>query len=147
MMQTKAVSSIRALRRCSFWYRSIGGVSRRMYVDAIHVFVVFVVAYSTGTVATRGWLLILRRLFALSCLFALLRLLALLWLLALNRLLLLLLGRRHVHKVCSSYRGKRATHVIANAAEGTVWSSNLREILKECAILVIDIGTLTITVN
>src|SRR5215217_6978869 len=92
-------------------------------------------------------ILILRRLLALSCLFALLWLLALCWLLALNWLLSLLLCRRHVHQVCSSYRGKRATHVIANAAEGTVRSSNLREVLKECAILVVDIGTLTNTVN
>jgi len=92
-------------------------------------------------------LLVLRRLFALDRLFALLWLLALSWLLALNRLLLLLLGGRHVHQVCSSYRRKRATHVIANAAEGTVRPTNLREVLKEGAILVVDIGTLFNTVN
>jgi len=112
-----------------------------MYVDAINVFVVFVVTHSPGTVVTRGRLLILRRLLALSCL------LALFWLLALNRLLLLLLGRRHVHQVCSGYRRKRTTHVIANVAEGTVRSSNLSEVLKERAIFVVEIGALTITVN
>lgn len=93
-------------------------------------------------------MLVLRRLFALDRLFALLWLLALSWLLALNRLLLLLLGRRrHVHQVCSSYRGERASHVIADTAEGTVRPANLRQVLKEGAILVVDKGALTNPVN
>ncbi len=82
--------------------------------------------------------------FALNRLLALLRLFALLWPFGPNRsplFLLLLRTRSNVHQIGRGYRGKRTADVIADATEGAERSSDVRKILKERVICIVDVGT------